>query len=124
MQRLEDTVEISSLVKYSLGRGDECSKAWEIAIDAAEEMGHGANLMGVPPNQAKFLGHSVGLELDESPVVAKGFDRRLEFGGVMAIEPKLVFDDGAIGVEDTWARNTEGMKCLTAGEELPYLKEW
>ena len=80
--------------------------------------------MGVPPNQAKFLGHSVGLELDESPVVAKGFDRRLEFGGVMAIEPKLVFDDGAIGVEDTWARSTEGMKCLTAGEELPYLKEW
>tara|TARA_Y100001934_G_scaffold256178_1_gene323921 strand:+ start:2573 stop:3826 length:1254 start_codon:yes stop_codon:yes gene_type:complete len=124
MQRLEDMVEISSLVKYSLGRGDECSKAWEIAIDAAQEMGHGVNLMGVPPNQAKFLGHSVGLELDESPVVAKGFDRQLEFGGVMAIEPKLVFDDGAIGVEDTWARNTEGMKCLTAGEELPYLKEW
>ena len=117
-------VEISSIVKSSLGRGDECSKAWEIAFDTSEEMGHGGHLMGIPPNQAKFLGHSVGLELDESPVVAKGFDRALELGGVMAIEPKLVFEDGAIGIEDTWVRSTEGMECLTAGNKLPHLTEW
>ena len=123
-QRLEDMVEISSIVKSSLGRGDECSKAWEIAFDTSEEMGHGGHLMGIPPNQAKFLGHSVGLELDESPVVAKGFDRALELGGVMAIEPKLVFEDGAIGIEDTWVRSTEGMECLTAGNKLPHLTEW
>ncbi len=39
----------------------------------AVEMGHAEHLMGMKPHQTKFLGHSVGLELDESPVIANGF---------------------------------------------------
>ena len=40
-------------------------------------MGYRDNLMGMGDDQARFLGHSVGLELDETPVVAKGFARPL-----------------------------------------------
>ena len=58
-------------------------------------MGHENNLMGLPPDQSKFLGHSVGLQLDESPVVAKGFDRPLPVGSV-AIEPKVVYTEGSL----------------------------
>ena len=122
--RLEDMEEIGSLVKKSLDRGEDCSKAWEIGKRASDEMGYGENLMGIPPDQASFLGHSVGLELDETPVVARGFDRPLGLGGTMAIEPKVIFEDGAIGTEDTWARTSEGMECLTAGESFPLLTEW
>ncbi len=122
--RLEDMEEIGALVNRSLGSGEDCSRAWEIGKTASEEMGYGANLMGIPPDQASFLGHSVGLELDETPVVAKGFDVPLGLGGTMAIEPKVVFEDGAIGTEDTWVRTSEGMECLTAGDELPRLTEW
>ena len=78
----------------------------------------------MPPNQASFLGHSVGLELDENPVVAEGFEKPLEIGSTMAIEPKVVFGNGAIGVEDTWFRTKEGMECLTAGNAFPKLTEW
>ena len=80
--------------------------------------------MGSQPDQARFLGHSVGLELDETPVVAEGFDRPLGLGGIMAIEPKVVYEEGAIGIEDTWTRGPEGMSCLTAGDEFPYFTEW
>jgi len=90
----------------------------------AAEMGHSENLMGMSPNQSSFLGHSVGLELDETPVVALGFDRELKFGGTMAIEPKVIHEDGAIGNEDTWVRTEDGMECLTAGSSLPNLMEW
>ena len=69
--------------------------------------------MGMKPDQSKFLGHSVGLQLDESPVVAKGFDRPLDENGVMAIEPKLVYSDGSIGIEDTWLQTSKGMERLT-----------
>jgi len=69
--------------------------------------------MGMKPDQSKFLGHSVGLQLDESPVVAKGFDRPLENNGVMAIEPKLVYSDGSIGIEDTWLQTSKGMERLS-----------
>jgi len=80
--------------------------------------------MGMPPDQARFLGHSVGLELDETPVVARGFDQPLQKGGTMAIEPKVIYSEGAIGVEDTWVRGADGMECLTMGESFPLLTEW
>ena len=79
----------------------------------AEEYGYGGNLMGIQPDQSKFLGHSVGLELDESPVVAHGFDRPLPLGGTMAIEPKLIYANGSIGLEDTWVRTEDGMEQLS-----------
>ena len=111
--RLSDMVEVSNSVVTSLGRGDDCSKAWEIGSQLAESMGYSEHLMGMKPDQSKFLGHSVGLQLDESPVVAKGFDRPLDNNGVMAIEPKLVYSDGSIGVEDTWLQTSKGMQRLT-----------
>ena len=61
------TVPLSSkAVTKSLGNGENCSKSWNIGNSMAIEMGHSNNLMGMQPNQAKFLGHSVGLELDET----------------------------------------------------------
>jgi Xaa-Pro aminopeptidase len=123
-KRLDDMIEIGTLVRRFLGRGEDCSTAWRAGREAAEEMGHGENLMGIRPEQASFLGHSVGLELDETPVVANGFDRPLHLGGTMAIEPKVIHRDGAIGIEDTWTRTSEGMECLTSGDGLPNLIRW
>ena len=113
LQRLDDMVEVSDKVVNSLGRGDDCSKAWEVGSQLAINMGHGEHLMGMSPDQSKFLGHSVGLQLDESPVVAQGFDRPLPSNGVMAIEPKLVFTEGSIGIEDTWLKTESGLQRLT-----------
>ena len=82
------------------------------------------HLMGMPPEQARFLGHSIGLELDETPVVAKGFDIPLEIGGVMAIEPKVIYPEGAVGIEDCWVRNEDGIECLSSGTEFPSWSVW
>ncbi|MDP6333703.1 MAG: M24 family metallopeptidase, partial [Candidatus Poseidoniaceae archaeon] len=93
--------------------GDDCSMAWQKGSQLAYELGYEENLMGMKPDQSKFLGHSVGLQLDESPVVAKGFNRPLPIGGTMAIEPKVVYAEGSIGLEDTWIKTSEGMNSLT-----------
>jgi len=122
--RLEDMIEIRDSVIGSLGRGDDCSKSWKIGKSLADEMGHSENLMGMHPDQSSFLGHSVGLELDETPVVAEGFDRPLPLGGTMAVEPKVIHHDGSIGNEDTWFRTSDGMECLTAGDSFPFYTEW
>ncbi|MDP6148131.1 MAG: M24 family metallopeptidase, partial [Candidatus Thalassarchaeaceae archaeon] len=124
MQRLSDMAEIRDSVVESLGRGDYCSEAWEIGHKKAGEMGYSEHLMGMPPEQAVFLGHSVGLELDETPVVAKAFDRELPIGGTMAIEPKVLYQEGAIGTEDTYTRTSEGMECLTMGDSWDLMTEW
>jgi len=122
--RLEDMIEISNAVVNSLAKGDFCSDAWNVGSEIANEMGHSKHLMGMAPHQAKFLGHSVGLELDETPVVADGFERSLELGGTMAVEPKIIFENGAIGIEDTWIRCNDGIECLTAGNRFPAISEW
>ena len=87
-------------------------------------MGHGDHLMGMQHDQARFLGHSIGLELDETPVVAAGFDRPLPVGGTMAIEPKVIHPDGAIGVEACWVRTSEGLSCLSSGDDFPMYTQW
>ena len=122
--RLEDMIEIRDSVIASLGQGENCSKAWDAGKSLADEMGHSENLMGMQPDQSSFLGHSVGLELDETPVVATGFDRPLPIGGTMAVEPKVIHHDGSIGNEDTWFRTSDGMECLTAGDSFPLYTEW
>ena len=80
--------------------------------------------MGMQPDQTAFLGHSVGLELDESPVVAAAFERPLPEGGTMAIEPKVVYPEGSIGSEDTWVRTEGGMQPITAGAAFHWVTEW
>ena len=64
----------------------------------------------------KFLGHGVGLHIDEYPVIAKGFDEPLEENMIIALEPKCAVPDvGTVGVEDTYAVTPEGGLCLTGG---------
>ena len=124
VSRLEDMEEIAITVRHSLGRGEDCAAAWATGVSKAEEMGHGEHLMGMGSDQARFLGHSIGLELDETPVVAASFVRPLPVGGTMAIEPKVIHADGAIGVEDCWVRTVDGMSCLSSGDDFPLWTEW
>jgi Xaa-Pro aminopeptidase len=122
--RLEDILAVKDTVVDVLGSGETCQQAWRQGLALADEFGHKDNLMGMNPDQSKFLGHSVGLQLDETPVVAEGFDRPLPIGGTMAIEPKLVYSDGSIGSEDTWIRDEDGMRPITADKAIPWLTEW
>ena len=123
-RRLNDMIAVKDAVVKVLDQGGLCSQAWVEGQSLAHELGHEQHLMGMQPDQSKFLGHSVGLQLDESPVVAAGFDRSLPIGGTMAIEPKLVYAEGSIGSEDTWIRSEEGMRAVTAHDAWPWLTEW
>ena len=119
LARLDDMAEIRGSLIDALNKGESCARAWELGRDMALEMGYEDNLMGIAPHQAKFLGHSVGLELDETPVLADRFIEPMIPGNTMAIEPKVVYADGAIGTEDTWYCTKEGLKCLTGGSDIP-----
>ena len=123
-ERLDDMVMIKEEVVDVLDQGLHCSAAWHAGLAMAQELGYGDHLMGMTPDQSRFLGHSIGLQLDESPVVAAGFDRPLPIGATMAIEPKVVYAEGSIGTEDTWVRDEEGMRPITADGALPWVMEW
>jgi Xaa-Pro dipeptidase len=65
-----------------------------------------------------FVGHGLGLEIDERPVLAPGFDDPLEPGVVFALEPKFLFPgEFAVGVENTYAVTPGGVETLTTAHE-------
>jgi Xaa-Pro aminopeptidase len=72
------------------------------------------NFMGFGKRQVKFLGHGIGITIDELPVIAKGFDEPLEEGMVFALEPKKGIPGiGMVGIENTFVITANGGKCIT-----------
>jgi Xaa-Pro aminopeptidase len=70
--------------------------------------------MGFGDRQARFLGHGIGLHIDEWPVLAKGFDEPLQENMVLAIEPKKgIAGIGMVGTENTFVVTPSGGRCLT-----------
>ena len=99
--------------------GVTCRTIFEAALAVARSDGLEAHFMGYGPSQVRFVGHGVGLELDELPVLSPN-DLALEEGMVFALEPKFVFPGlGAIGIENTWVVAATGVERLTnAPEEI------
>lgn len=93
------------------------------AAAIADSAGLRDYFMGHPGEQARFVGHGVGLELDELPVLARKFKTPLQEGQAIAIEPKFVFPGrGVVGIENTVAVTNSGCERLTdLPDELIYL---
>ncbi len=72
------------------------------------------NFMGFGLRRVNFLGHGVGLQVDEIPVIAKGFSDPLEEGMVIAVEPKKgIRGVGMVGIENTYIVTPSGGKSIT-----------
>ena len=64
--------------------------------------------------QAKFIGHGIGLEINEAPVLAPRMKQELEPDMVFALEPKIVLPGvGPVGIENSWVVTKEGIEKLT-----------
>jgi Xaa-Pro aminopeptidase len=101
---LDTSLHIQEAVVDRFTSGTNLKEIYDMAHEMAEKSGLGDFFMGYGKDKVKFLGHGVGLELDELPVIAEGFDFTLRENMTVAIEPKFLFPKvGAVGVENTWA---------------------
>lgn len=74
------------------------------------------NFMGFGNRKVQFLGHGVGLNVDEYPVIAAGKNTPLIENMVIALEPKKgIPQTGMVGVEDTYIVASDGGLCITGG---------
>ena len=72
------------------------------------------NFMGFGKHQVNFLGHGIGLWIDEFPVIAEGFNEPLKEGMVFALEPKKgIRDVGMVGIENTFIVTPLGGRSIT-----------
>ena len=83
------------------------------------ELGYRVHFMGAKGAQVSFIGHGVGVELDEYPFIARGFnDYELLENMVFAFEPKAVYPGlGAVGIENTFRVGKEGLKHVTFSDQ-------
>lgn len=97
--------------------GVVCEDLYNKAIDMVARAGMADYFMGVG-QKAKFIGHGIGLEINEAPVIAPRMKQELEPGMVFALEPKIVLPGvGPVGIENSWAVGAEGLEKLTICEE-------
>ena len=113
-------VSILRAVEAEIRPGTPASSLYDLAEGIALDAGLDDHFMGAGAQRVRFLGHGVGMEIDELPVLAPGFDEPLETGNVIAVEPKFVFPGrGAVGIENMYAVTADGFETMTtAPEEL------
>jgi len=72
------------------------------------------NFMGFDNRKVKFLGHGIGLLIDELPVIAERFDSPIQEGMAFAVEPKNgIKDIGMVGIENTFIVTAGGGESIT-----------
>lgn len=109
----EAMLHIQSEIKSAARPGVPAGRLYDLGIQLAQEAGYGDYFMGAESNRITFIGHGVGLELDEFPFLAKGQEMPLEENMVIAVEPKLIFPGkGVVGIENTHVVTKEGLRQL------------
>jgi Xaa-Pro dipeptidase len=108
---------IQDRVVESARPGIAWSDLYDIAVRAAGELGVQDRFMGPPEEQVRFVGHGLGLEVDEYPFLAPRLDSALVSGMVFALEPKIFHPGkGLTGIEDTYLVTDDGLERLTVTE--------
>lgn len=97
--------------------GTACADLYNLALEIVSKNGLDDYFMGTK-QQAKFIGHGVGLEINEPPVLAPRSKELLLTNTVFALEPKFVIPEiGAVGYENTYLVKENGLENLTVLDE-------
>ena len=115
-------IDILNEIADRVKPGVVCEELYQMALERVRQAGFADYFMGVE-QKARFIGHGVGLEINESPVIASRIATKLEPGMVFALEPKIVLPGvGPLGIENTWVVTPDGVEKLTnAPEEIVLL---
>jgi Xaa-Pro aminopeptidase len=109
----ERALEIQEYLVKATVPGATAGDVYETAAAMASKVSHGEGFMGFP-SPVPFVGHGVGLELDEWPILGKNISTKIEKGMVIACEPKFIVPaEGLAGIENTFVVNDYGLERLT-----------
>lgn len=113
MSAHEVMIDVQEKIKMAARPGVKAGHLYAVALEHVESNGYSDYFMGADPLRVRFVGHGIGLEVDEYPFLAKGQDMVLEEGMIIALEPKLVFPEkGVVGIENTHVVTSQGLKQL------------
>lgn len=111
------SIDICRMFEREALPGVEAKALYAKAVEIVAERCLSEYFMG-HRQHAGFIGHGVGIEVNEWPVVAPHSRHILVEGNVIALEPKFVIPRvGAVGIENTYVITPQGARCVTNAPE-------
>jgi Xaa-Pro dipeptidase len=106
-------LDIQQLVKKLAKPGVKTGDIYHRAFQKTMDLGYADHFMGFGKERVRFIGHGIGLEVDEFPFLAAGQQLELQAGMTIALEPKLIFPGrGVVGIENTHVVTEDGLEQL------------
>ena len=106
-------LQIEETIAKLLVSGKTGREIFEICEEEGTRLGYQDFLGGPPGGKAGFVGHGVGLEIDEYPVLGP-VDHHITENMTIAVEPKMIYPGvGVVGIEDTFLTGRGGAERLT-----------
>ncbi len=113
-QACQAAIAIHNAVISQCRPGISAAALFEYAVAFASGLGYAEQFLGPPGHKVRFIGHGIGLELIEPPLIAKGKPDVLQPGMTLALEPKMVFEgEFAAGVESVIHITSTGARLLS-----------
>jgi len=87
---------------------------FDLARTSAERRGYADPYLGPPGYKVQFIGHGIGLELIEQPILSVKETTLLEPGMTFALEPKMVFKNRfSAGIESVFTVTETGHRLIS-----------
>jgi len=90
----QQLLDLNRELVADLTPGKTAGEIYARALELARDLGLADYFMGYGDDQVSFVGHGIGLEVDEFPFIARNNRMKLEPGMIVALEPKLILPPG------------------------------
>jgi Xaa-Pro dipeptidase len=110
----QTAMEIHNKVLDTVKPGVTLAELYQVSVSKAESLGYSEQFLGPPGDKVVFVGHGIGLELVESPIIAKDKEYHLEAGMTFSLEPKMVFENEfSAGIESVFLVTEKGYRLIS-----------
>jgi len=107
-------IEIHNTVLDRVRSGIPIKELFDIALAKAEKLGYTEPYLGPPGYKVQFIGHGIGLELIEQPILSAKDVSLLQPGMTFALEPKMLFKNRfSAGVESVFTVTETGHRLIS-----------
>jgi Xaa-Pro dipeptidase len=114
MKACRASIEIHNTVLDHVKPGVAVSELFRISVSKAKTLGYADQYLGPEGYKVTFIGHGIGLELTEHPVIARDRDYILEPGMTFSLEPKMVFENEfSAGIESVFLVSETGPRLIS-----------
>ena len=107
-------MEIHDAILETARPGIPINALYETSVARAKSLGYAETYLGPPGYKVSFVGHGIGLDLVEQPIIGPKNHDPLQPGMTFAIEPKINFIDAfGVGIESVFTITETGCRVIS-----------